>query len=139
MSTRSNIVVVTEDGRAHQFYHHWDGYLSGVGNEVRQCVVYSIGLHSLVKDMQFSDILVGELTDYSEGYEDEYVMDLDAHNRLHADIEFLYIVKDGKLYYVNEWDMCHKCNSYKDLVDYVCVDKNMIDLTHPCHDPDDED
>jgi hypothetical protein len=135
MSTRANIVLITEDDRAHQFYHHCDGYLSGVGDELRRCMIYAYGMSFLIKDMQFTDILVGQITNYSEEYEDEYVLDLDAHNRLHADIEFLYIVKDGKLYYVSEWDMCHKCDTYKDLVDYVCVDKNMIDLIHPCHDP----
>ena len=136
MSTRANIIIITEDDRAHQFYHHYDGYLSGVGEELRKCMIYTYGMSFLIKDMQFTDILAGSITSCSDEYEDEYVLDLDVCNVLHADIEFLYIMKDKNLYYVNEWDMCHKCGSYRDLVDYVCVDKNMIDLTHPCHDGD---
>lgn len=55
-------------------------------------------------------------------------------NDLHGDIEFLYIIKDNKLYYVNEWDICHKVNSYKDLIDYVCKDNNKLDLSKRVHD-----
>lgn len=135
MSTRANIILVTSDNKVHQFYHHCDGYLSGLGDELRRCMIYTYGMSFLIKDVQFTDILVRQITNYSDEYEDEYVLDLDAHNRLHADIEFLYIVKDGKLYYVNEWDVCHKRDTYKDLVNYACVDKNVIDLIHPCHDP----
>ena len=44
MSTRANIILVTPDNRIHQYYHHCDGYFSGVGEELRKYLVYSIGL-----------------------------------------------------------------------------------------------
>jgi hypothetical protein len=31
MATRATIACVNEDGTVHQVYHHWDGYLSGLG------------------------------------------------------------------------------------------------------------
>ena len=107
MSTRSNIIVITPDNRVHQFYHHCDGYLSGVGEELRSKLVYSLGMSVLVKDMPVYDIFVGEITN-NDQYEDEDFSNLNYNNRLHADIEFLYIIKDNKLYYINEWSLYEK-------------------------------
>lgn len=133
MSTRSNIILVTPDNKAHQFYHHCDGYLSGVGEELRCKLVYSLGMNTLINDRSLYDFLVVEVTKDSE-YEDEFKHEMNDANYLHGDIEFLYIIKDNKLYYVNEWDICHKVNSYKDLIDYVCKDNNKLDLSKRVHD-----
>lgn len=133
MSTRSNIILVTPDNRAHQLYHHCDGYLSGVGEELRHSLVYSIGLSQITKDIPLYDILSSDILS-DRDYEDEYKMDMNAHNRLHADIEFLYIIKDDRLYYVDEWDMHHKVDTYKDLIDYVCTDSHAIALNKRLHD-----
>lgn len=138
MSTRSNVIVVSADGNhVDQFYHHWDGYLSGVGEELRKHLLYSIGINSLVKDMSVYDILIGELSD-CDGYEFEDSWALSDHNHLHADIEFTYVIRDNNLYFAYEWDICHKVATYKDLIDYVCKDSNKIDLTHRLTDEDDQ-
>jgi hypothetical protein len=135
MSTRSNIILVTPDNKAHQFYHHCDGYLSGVGEELRKHLVYSIGMNTIIKDVSLYDILVGELASDNE-YEDEYKFDLNAHNKIHADIEFTYVIRGNDLYFVYEWDLCHKVATYKDLVNYVCKDVNKLALDKPLHDDD---
>lgn len=135
MSTRSNIILVTPDNKVHQLYHRCDGYLSGVGEELRHSLVYSIGLNQIIKDVPLYDILSSNILS-DQDYEDEYKFDMNVHNRLHADIEFLYVIKDANIYYVNEWDMCHKFNTYEDLINYVCKDKNKINLAVKCKDCD---
>ena len=135
MSTRSNIILVTPDNRVHQFYHHWDGYLSGVGEDLRKHLVYSIGMNTLIKDMSIYDILVGDIAS-DDGYEDEYKMDLNARNKIHADVEFTYVIKGDSLYYVYEWDLCNKVNTNKDLIDYICKDENKLALDKQIHDND---
>lgn len=133
MSTRSNIILVTPDNKAHQFYHHCDGYLSGVGEELRKHLIYSIGMNTLIKDMSLYDILLGEIHK-DEDYEDEYKLEMNDENCLHRDIEYLYVIKDGNLYYVNEWDLGNKVDTNKDLIDYVCKDSNKLDLSKRAHD-----
>lgn len=138
MSTRSNIIFVTSDNKAHQFYHHFDGYLSGVGEELRCKLVYSLGMHTLIKDIPLYDLLVCEVAKDSD-YEDEFKYEMSEANRLHGDIEYLYVIKDGILYYVYEWDICSKLETYKDVIDYVCKDCNKLALDKPLHDDDDDD
>jgi phosphopantetheine adenylyltransferase len=133
MSTRSNIILVTPDNKAHQFYHHFDGYLSGVGEELRCKLVYSLGMNTLIKDMSLYDLLVGEVAKDSD-YEDEFKYEMYNHNRIHSDIEYLYVIKDANLYYVDEWDICNKLETYKDVVDYVCNDNHKLDLSKRAHD-----
>lgn len=133
MSTRSNIILVTPDNKAHQFYHHCDGYLSGVGEELRKHLIYSIGMNTLIKNMSLYDILLGEIHK-DEDYEDEYKLEMNDENCLHSDIEYLYIINGSNLYYVNEWDLRNKVDTNKDLIDYVCNDSNKIDLSKRAHD-----
>lgn len=133
MSTRSNIILVTPDNKAHQFYHHFDGYLSGVGEELRTKLLYSVGMSIIVKDISVYDVLIGEVMK-DEEYEDEYVHDMNEVNHLHRDIEFLYVVKGSQLYYVNEWDLCEKLETNQDIINYVCKDSNEIDVTKQLHD-----
>jgi len=135
MSTRSNIILVTPDNRVDQYYHHWDGYLSGVGEELRKCLLYSIGMHTVVKDVSVYDALCDNLKDCSDyEFEDSWV--LNNHNHLHLDVEFTYVIRDSNLYFVYEWDLCHKVDTYKDLIDHVCREQNKIDLTHQLTDED---
>lgn len=133
MSTRSNIILVTPDNKAHQFYHHFDGYLSGVGEELRTKLLYSVGMSIIVKDISVYDVLIGEVMK-DEEYEDEYVHDMNEINHLHGDIEFLYVVKGSQLYYVNEWNLCEKLETNQDIINYVCKDSNEIDVTKQLHD-----
>lgn len=133
MSTRSNIILVTPDNRVHQFYHHFDGYLSGVGEELRTKLLYSVGMSIIVKDISVHDVLIGEVMKDKE-YENEHVHDMSEVNHLHGDIEFLYVVKGLQLYYVNEWDLCEKLETNQDIINYVCKDSNEIDVTKQLHD-----
>lgn len=133
MSTRSNIILVTPDNKAHQFYHHCDGYLSGVGEELRCKLVYSLGMNTLIKDMSLYDLLIGEVAKDSD-YEDEYKFEMNDYNRLHSDIEYLYVIKDANLYYVSEWDLHSKLLRYNDVINYVCKDDNKLDLSKHAHD-----
>lgn len=128
MATRSNILLITSDNKVHQFYHHWDGYLSGVGEEIRKYLVYSAGLKSLVLEgKSLYDILV-ETISKDESYLSEEVYDLTDKNDLHADIEFLYVIDDANIHYICEWETYKKCNTYKEVIDHVRVDGDKVDL-----------
>ena len=70
MSTRANIILITPDNKIHQYYHHHDGYFSGVGEELRKALVYSIGMNVVNKERAVYDNLVIELGRYRD-YEDE--------------------------------------------------------------------
>jgi len=137
MSTRSNIILVTPDNQAHQFYHHWDGYLSGVGEDLRKRLVYSIGMSILIKDKTVYDLFVNDLAD-DEDYRDDGIMNLNTHNQLHGDIEYTYIIKDNKLFYKYKYGLGDSVNTYKDLIDYVCTDKNEIKLKQRLTSEDDD-
>lgn len=134
MSTRANVLLVTPNNQVHQFYHHYDGYLHGVGEELRKMFLYSIGMNYLIKDMSIYGILLGEILD-CEGYVDEDVYNLKDHNNLHGDIEYLYVIKDDEMFMVNEWDLCDKFITNKELIDYVCKDENKLSLTKPFRRP----
>lgn len=129
MGTRSNVIVITPENKAHQIYHHYDGYPSGVGEELRTIINYIIentpesNSNSIHENFMYSVFK-------NDQYEDEYESDLDTHNRLHGDIEYLYIIKNMKLFYVNEFRLCDKFNSYRDLVNYVCTSGVEVDLKH---------
>jgi hypothetical protein len=132
MSTRANIILVTPNNLLRQYYHHSDGYFSGVGEELRKYLVFSIGMNTITKTPIYN-ILRDELNKNRE-YEDEYKLDLDKPNQLHGDIEFLYIIKDTTLYGCYAWDLYKKVNTNKELLDYVCVDKNKINLAESLKD-----
>ena len=134
MSTRSNIILITPDNKVHQLYHHFDGYLSGVGEDLRRRLVYAIGICTIT-DSHVYNVLIDDLSRDSD-YESECIIDLDQHNHLHGDIEFLYVIKDCNLYYVNEYSLCSKFNTNKDLIDYVCTDRNKLDLVKHIDDND---
>ena len=92
MSTRSNIFV-DFNGERKQFYHHWDGYLNGVGKDLlvrmdlataiaRKASSYLIG-DDLTKKV-YKEFL--KLLEEEGSYEPEEI-------GLHGDIEYLYYVK----------------------------------------------
>lgn len=137
MCTRSNVVLVAPNNEVDQFYHHYNGNLSGVGEELRKCLLYSIGMNTLIKDMSVYNILIGVLPD-CEGYEFEDSWVLNDHNRLHTDAEFTYVIRGNNLYFVYEYDLRNKVDTYKDLIDYVCKEQNKIDLTDHLTDEDDQ-
>ena len=130
MGTRSHIVLVTPENKVHQFYHHWDGYLAGVGKELRGYLLYSIGVAALDEDVSVYSVLLGELH-RNEEYEDEHIHEMNEVTSLYCDVEYLYVVRGSDLFYVNEHTLCEKLATNKELVDYVCKDRNKINFTKP--------
>ena len=93
MSTRSNIFV-DFNGERKQFYHHWDGYVEGVGKDLlvrmemaimraRKAISYLAGDNFITERVckEFLNLLEEE-----GSYEPEEI-------GLHGDIEYLYYVK----------------------------------------------
>ena len=96
MSTRSNIFV-DFNGERKQFYHHCDGYLKGVGNDLlvrmemaitrtRNAIPYSLkgDTFSLRIERAYKEFL--NLLEEEGSYEPEEI-------GLHGDIEYLYYVE----------------------------------------------
>lgn len=90
MSTRSNIFV-DFNGERKQFYHHWDGYLNGVGKDllirmelaVTKACEYVPDIAGRTKNV-YEEFL--NLLEEEGSYEPEEI-------GLHGDIEYLYYVK----------------------------------------------
>ena len=124
MSTRS-VVVLKYKNEKYQFYHHCDGYLSGVGTELK------IWLDNKLSDKERfikrclddwkDDINENNLEEY-KGYAEEYFKDeltnllLSSMNNTkgyeterngteHGDKEFFYVIDidKEKLFYNNNW------------------------------------
>ena len=131
MSTRSNIFVDFK-GERKQFYHHWDGYVEGVGKDLlirmeraiaraRNAIPYSQnslkddipGLRTERAYKEFLNIL-------EEGfYEPEEI-------GLHGDIEYLYYVKfvsgekDTVSYTKINWQKLEDKNYFQNLETAEC-------------------
>ena len=127
MGTRANILLISPDNEVTQIYHHFDGYLYGVGEELRWFLLCSVGISSLYKDTAVYDAFI-DIISSDDSYEKDDDFELSDDNRLHWDIEFLYVIKDTNLYCVNEWDLRNKFNTYSDLIDYVCKEDNKVPL-----------
>jgi hypothetical protein len=136
VSTSANVIIISPDNKVDQFYHHWDGYLSGVGEELRKWLLYSIGINALIKDKSVYDILLGELSD-CDGYESEGSWELDDRNCIHSDVEFVYVIRNGELFYVNEYDLYNKIGTYRNLVGYICKESNKVNVMNHLTDEDD--
>lgn len=136
MSTRANVIIISPENKVDQFYHHWDGYLSGVGEELRKRLLYSIGMNTLLKDKSVYDILIDDLSGCDD-YKSEGSWELNNCNRLHSDVEFIYVIRDRDLFYINEYGLYDKMGTYKDLIDHICKESNKVDLMNHLTDRDD--
>ncbi len=107
MSTRSNILIGNE-----QFYHHWDGYPEGVGQDLAYFLAninaghlkaWNGSLEKLAEYVRYNGIPGRLGTDRGVDKAYEY----EPEPGLHGDIEFLYLIqgKPGhyKLYCVDVW------------------------------------
>lgn len=112
MSTRCNIIVMTED-KIHQFYHHCDGYPEGVGLELvatAQVAELITEYHYANFNRIYSDKLSQnffELLGKMNQYEDEGEIPLITRSMIHGDIDYLYIVRikeDGIEVMFKEWN-----------------------------------
>ena len=86
MSTRANIFI-DYLGERKQFYHHYDGYPSGVGSELVEYLTKAQEGTSETEKV-FSDFM--ELIKNDELYEEEECINI------HWDIEYLYYVHIGE-------------------------------------------
>jgi len=129
MSTRSNIFV-DFIGERKQFYHHWDGYVEGVGKDLlvrmkmaiaraRKAIPYSLkddtfGLRTERAYKEFLNLLEEE-----GSYESEEI-------GLHGDIEYLYYVKfvpgekDTVSYTKINWQKLEDKNYFQNLETAEC-------------------
>lgn len=108
MSTRANILLVKRgDDAVYQYYHHCDGYLSGVGNELRKFIrISNYACEVFLSDMPDDEIGFDRLNVLADvlrafGGEDEYESENDpphylknVANAIHGDIEYLYLIED---------------------------------------------
>lgn len=115
MSTRANIIVAQKgSNRIVQIYHHCDGYLAGVGEEIRVIQViaeYATKIYGsrpcamagyMPSFMQVLAAFGGpsfEVESYDPCYKeivisniDKDILKLSDKNMLHSDIEYLYLV-----------------------------------------------
>lgn len=120
MSTRSNIFV-DFNGERKQFYHHWDGYLDGVGKDLLVRMEFATAIARKASSYLIGDDLTKKaykeflkLLEEEGSYEPEEI-------GLHGDIEFLYYVKfipgekDVVSYTKTDWDKLHDENYCKSL------------------------
>lgn len=115
MSTRANIIVAQNGSdRIVQIYHHCDGYLAGVGEEIRVIQVIAeyatkiYGMHPCATASympSFMQVLAAfggpsfEVESLDPCYNrividgcNDNILELSDKNRLHLDIEYLYLV-----------------------------------------------
>lgn len=143
MSTRSNTLVINPDGTIQQYYVHCDGYFSGVGEHIRKNIVYSIGLSSLNKNYSvyddFSTIMKIESydpetdKDCGQFFEKEYLLNKEDNNRIHIDIEYLYIVDFSdenypKLYARKCYGRYNKQQTVSEIINDVCTEEFYVNL-----------
>ncbi len=125
MGTRCGIRIIDEAGKYVELYHHWDGYISGVGYDLLD-MFYDKESNKLIMD-DFIDNLVNKLIKNKDddGYE--------FCSATHADIEYMYTINIGKneitVDEVNNWDKkmkILKSYSYQDLLKMYKKDRGLI-------------
>lgn len=108
MSTRCNVVIKDNDATKY-VYHHCDGYLSGVGSELKEF------LRDQYKPFNFTaEELRVQLNKWDQSYEID-------DSGIHGDIEYLYtieICKDHSILITAE-ELDWKTDSWKKIIDYT--------------------
>ena len=129
MSTRSNIFV-DFNGERKQFYHHWDGYVEGVGQDLlvrmemalkraRNAIPFSLKENTfrLRTERTYKEFL--NLLEEEGSYESDEI-------GLHGDIEYLYYVKfvsgekDTVSYTKINWQKLEDKNYFQNLETAEC-------------------
>ena len=85
MSTRCNIIVKAK-GNKITLYHHWDGYIEGVGQDLVNKLEPIFNSNNKCYWSDVVNMLVKNKED--EGYE--------RTSRIHGDIEYLYTIDTDK-------------------------------------------
>lgn len=89
MSTRANFYVMLDNTLVYQYYNHYDGYFAGLGNDLRTTILKVLGESTLTHELSLRDKLLEELR---INYEEENVSAVTQQNKLHPDIEYVYIL-----------------------------------------------
>lgn len=147
MSTRSTIFITNGKDCLHEYYHHCDGYLAGVGNELKLFVHvakrivssdeeitlpgYSSKNMFSVLDWCFKTLGNGE-------YElQDFVYDLSFNNTIASDIEYIYLIlvekRSCQLYFLpvrRIKNSALKARNYNEIVDEVALFGIQLDTEH---------
>ena len=106
MSTRSNIIITKKGTNdVWQYYHHCDGYLSGVGEDLRMFIRVAEYIHKICsKKNSYNGNRIGCLgwvmkgmagDDYESEPEDGESKNINSPDKLHGDIEYVYLIQES--------------------------------------------
>ena len=140
MSTRSNIII-TKKGTNDlwQYYHHCDGYLSGVGEDLRMFIRVAEYIHKICSEKisyhgsrldSLGWVMKGMADDsYEREPEDGESKNINSPDRLHGDIEYVYLIQESdkelEFYFMNRYNgpstlfkdlLNDKSKPYKDVI-----------------------
>ena len=98
MSTRSNILIIKKDSDNNffvtQYYHHYDGYLEGVGEELRLYAITGVGVSAISNEAL--EVSIEKILSEDPEYDREDSYNFSEEDELHGDIEYLYILDVAK-------------------------------------------
>lgn len=102
MSTRANFWIVNPNNTIQQYYCHFDGYFEGLGANLRNTILKALGLHASNCSKSTYEYLLSLIAENSfdpqkeecsqKEWEIEDCFDQTIINKLHGDIEYLYVV-----------------------------------------------
>lgn len=106
MSTRSNIIITKKGTNdVWQYYHHCDGYLSGVGEDLRMFIRVAEYIHKICSEKtSYNGNRIGCLgwvmkgmagDDYEPEPEDGESENINSPDKLHGDIEYVYLIQES--------------------------------------------
>lgn len=106
MSTRSNIIITKKGTNdVWQYYHHCDGYLSGVGEDLRMFIRVAEYIHKICSEKIsyhgnriccLGWVMKGMAGDsYEPEPEDGESENINSIGKLHRDIEYLYLIQES--------------------------------------------
>lgn len=106
MSTRSNIIITKKGTNdVWQYYHHCDGYLSGVGEDLRMFIRVAEYIHKICSEKtSYHGNRIGCLgwvmkgmagDDYEPEPEDGESENINSPDKLHGDIEYVYLIQES--------------------------------------------
>lgn len=106
MSTRSNIIITKKGTNdVWQYYHHCDGYLSGVGEDLRMFIRVAEYIHKICSEKGsyhgngidcLGWVMKGMAgDDYEPEPENGESENINTLDKLHRDIEYLYLIQES--------------------------------------------
>lgn len=105
MSTRSNIIITKKGTNdVWQYYHHRDGYLSGVGEDLRMFIRIAEYSHKIFSEkLTYRGNRIGCLGPIIKGMDEDYEVepengdsyDINSKDQLHGDIEYIYLIQES--------------------------------------------